>query len=513
MSVVVETSHAVLCEDVTKDFGATRALGGVSITVRSGTIHALVGENGAGKSTLLGVIAGRVAPTSGTVSILGDSTPVPDPRAARDRGVVSIYQELTTVPALSAAANVFLGQPVHRLGILSERAMRAQFTTLCERLQIKIDPGTPAGQLSVADQQLLEIMRAIVADARIVLFDEPTASLAESEREALFRLMRDLRKEGVTMIFVSHNLDEVLDISDDITVFRNGRVQAAGPVEQWTKSLLVERMLGEAKVWERAPRIIPKSSSTSPLLSVRGLTVPGVLAQLDLDVRPGEIVGIAGLVGSGRTTLLRSIAGLEKVTHGEMRLDGAPARWPRSVREARRLGVALVPEDRKLQGLVLGATAAENIVMVDYQQVARWGVTSTRTTQKAAKAAAERFGFSSARINEQVRNLSGGNQQKVLLSRWSYTRPRLLLVDEPTRGIDIGAKQEIIDTLRSLADSGVGIMVVSSELEEVIAVSDRVMVLANHRIVAELRPSEHAVTVAELLHYAFEVDGKNVEHS
>lgn len=509
MTNTAEEPIAVSCTGVTKEYGATRALSGVDVTVLTGTIHALVGENGAGKSTLLGILAGRVVPSGGHIEILGDDAPLGNPRAARHRGVVAIYQELTIVPALSACANVFLGQTTSRMGVLSERVMKHRFAQLCEMLGVRIDPDISAGRLSVADQQLLEIMRAVQADARLILFDEPTASLAESEREALFRLMNDLRNHGVTMILVSHNLDEVLSISDAITVFRNGTVQDSRPTRTWNKATLIEAMLGETKVWEHTPRM-RQVHVGEPLVAVTGLCVEGALVDVNIDVSPGEIVGIAGLVGSGRTTLLRALAGLESSATGHLRIDGMPVSWPHTVRAARKLGIALVPEDRKSQGLVLGASAAENIILGNMAGASRWGVISQRRMRSSAQAAAEEFGFDSAKIDQLARNLSGGNQQKALLARWKYCPPRLLLADEPTRGIDIGAKLEIIETLRNFADSGVAIVVVSSEIEEVISVADRIFVLAEGRVTASLDAADRKLTVENILHHAFKVETAHV---
>lgn len=497
---------AVRCSGVAKNYGATQALSGIDVEVRPATVHALVGENGAGKSTLLGVLAGRVKPSAGSVHVFGEQEEFGNPRAAHARGIAAIYQELTIVPALSAKANVFLGQPLSRGGMLSEGAMRARFLRLCERLGVSIDPDVEARRLSVADQQLLEIMRALEVDARLILFDEPTAALAQPERVALFKLMRDLREDGVTMIFVSHNLDEVLDISDDVTVFRNGHLQASRPTPDWTKGRLVEAMLGEEVSDLFAHRRGSPTQDPAEILHAEGVTVPGAIEDVEITVHRGEIVGVAGLVGSGRTTLLRALAGLEPAATGSLRISGREVHWPRTSRRARALGVALVPEDRKTQGLVLGLSAMENIAMSGFGRVSRWGLVSRRRMRERAGEAAERFGFDRARLGEAAGNLSGGNQQKVLLARWGYQTPKVLLADEPTRGIDVGAKAEILDTLRRFADEGVGVVVVSSELEEVAAVADRVIVLSEGRRVRELRAGDGGVPVAEMLNAAFKVE-------
>jgi ABC-type sugar transport system ATPase subunit len=504
---------AVRVHELHKRFGATHALKGVSLTVEPATIHSLVGENGAGKSTLLGVLAGRIGPSSGRVELFGAPAPVADPRVARQAGVAAIYQELTIVPAMSAMANAFLGRPLPRLGCQRARTMRVRFAELSEDLGVSIDPGTPAGQLSIADQQQIEIMRALQADARIVLFDEPTASLAAPERAHLHRLMRRLRERGVTMIFVSHNLEEVLAVSDEITVFRDGMVTDSAPVKRWTKTELVQRMIGDTS--EQLSRaMIGSARTTRPLscqqpaervsaLQVARLSVPGVLHDVHLDVATGEILGVAGLVGSGRTSLLRAIAGLNPAARGRVSVAGRASGIPRTVTQARRRGIAIVPEDRKGQGLVPALSAARNIALSDLASVACAGWIKPRTMTSRAADAAGQFAFDRGRISEPVQNLSGGNQQKALLSRWIYARPTVLLADEPTRGIDVGAKTQIMSALKKYAADGTTVVIVSSEFEELIANCDRIVVLARGRIVAEFYPGSEPVAENDLLRAAF----------
>jgi rhamnose transport system ATP-binding protein len=456
---------ALRLRGVGKRFGATVALQHVDLDVEAGSIHALVGENGAGKSTLLGILAGRLAGSEGRAEALGAPLPAGDPRAARAAGVVAIYQELTIVPQLSAVANVFLGAPEARGGWLARRAMTRRFRALAERLGAEIDPAARAGALSIADQQLLEVMRALRAHARVILLDEPTAPLAPAERAALLTLMDDLRQDGVTMLFVSHNLGEVLQIADRVSVFRDGRLVSTRPTAAWTRSDLIRAMLGEADAGpsagaRRTPA--PAAARAVPLLSVRELAVPGVLADVSLDAHAGEIIGVAGLVGSGRTTLLRALAGLERGATGRLRLRGQPAGWPRTVRAALALGIALVPEDRKAQGLVPGLSGTRNVALADLGAISTRGwISNTRARARAAEAACG-FGFDERRLAEPVSRLSGGNQQKLLLARWAHRRPAVLLADEPTRGIDIGAKAQILATLRTFTAAGAAVVLVSS---------------------------------------------------
>jgi len=520
--------EAVRIRGVSRRFGAVQALRDIDLTLETGAVHALVGENGAGKSTCFGILAGRIPPSDGTVEVFGEPLSAGDPRASRRHGIVAIYQELTIVPALSAHANVFLGQSLSRRGWLSERAMRRRYLELCERLGVKAVPaGVAAGTLSVADQQILEIMRALVSEARIVLLDEPTASLAQPEREALLELMRSLRAEGITLAFVSHNLDEVLEIADAITVFRDGRLIETAPRSAWTKPRLVAQMLGGETGERLAQELLaqdddgaaaghgaaPAARPSRParprgelLLRAEEVTVPNAIEGVSLELHAGQIVGLGGLVGSGRTTLLRALAGLEPSASGRLWVDGRERPWPRTVRRAREYGIALLPEDRKGEGLVLSMSAMENVTMSDWRGVARWSLLSRRRMASCASASAEKFGFRAARIGETVRNLSGGNQQKLLLARWQHCRPRVLLADEPTRGIDIGAKDEILTALEQMAREGLGIVVVSSELEEVTVVSDRVAVLAEGRLMGVLDRDRDAITVAQILNTAYDVE-------
>ncbi len=504
---------------VTKEFGATRALKGIDLTIERQTIHALVGENGAGKSTALGILAGRIGPTAGRVEVFGEKIKYADPRASRRAGIVAIYQELTIVPALSVEANVFLGQPLSHSGILSEGVMRRRYVELCDRVGVAAQPaGTAAGRLSVADQQLLEIMRALIFDARIMLFDEPTASLGQPEREALLSLMRSLREDGMTIIFVSHNLDEVLEISDRITVFRDGSLQETADRSVWDKPRLVRTMLGTHSDQRVLAEMIDPSAEVRPadqtrstrargkvLLGATGITVPGAISGIDIEICAGQILGVGGLVGAGRTTLLRALAGLEPRAEGRLWVDGTEVPWPHSVRRARALGIALVPEDRKGQGLVLSMMAMENVVLSDLGSLSRFGVISPKAVRASAAEVCGDFGFSPARLRSLTGQLSGGNQQKLLLARWKHWAPTILLADEPTRGVDVGAKEEIVRSLEAMAADGLGIVMVSSELEEVAAVSDRVIVLSEGRAVGRLDRTEGNITVSEILHAAFHV--------
>jgi ABC-type sugar transport system ATPase subunit len=499
---------------VSKTYGATHALRDVTLDLAAGRVHALVGENGAGKSTCLGMAAGRVAPTSGTIEVAGEPLRPGDPRASRRAGVCAIYQELTIAPALSAQANVFLGNTEARFGVLREGAMRDRYLSLCEELGVQAHPDTPAGSLSVADQQMLEIMRAVLVDARALLFDEPTASLAETERVALFALIERLKRKGVAIALVSHNLDEVLEHSDDITVFRNGAAVASLAVDSWTKGELVGAMLGAeaetsplARTLAGRPAESRDGKSGAPVLRVEGMSSPGRIHDVSFELRHGEILGIAGLVGSGRSSLLRALAGLDPAVTGQMTLHGRELRMRGGVRRARRAGIALLPEDRKHQGLALRMTSADNVVLGEYGPIAKLGWLSDRPLRRAANDAAASVAFDTRRLRDPAGDLSGGNQQKLMLARWKYTDHTVLLADEPTRGVDVGARRQILASLEEMVAAGRSMIVVSSDLEEIVALSDRVLVMVGGQVRQTLDASLEPVSVESILNEIFAVKG------
>lgn len=501
----VTHAPAIRCRGARKVFSGAVAVQGADVTVRPGEVHALVGENGAGKSTLLGMISGRLAADDGTVEVFGRRLSGGDPRESRELGLVTVYQELTMIPGLSAEANVFLGQTRSRRGLLDRRWMRRRYLELCEELDVHVPPGTVVRDLSVSQQQMLEIMRGVQSDARIVVLDEPTAALAEHERETLYRVLRTLVARGTTIVFVSHNLEEVLDLSDTITVLRDGAVVRSAPRAEWTRPTLIEHMVGRSvdKLADRGTHPIGVE-----VLHVEDVSLPGVLEDIAMTVRAGEVVGLWGLVGSGRTTFLRSLAGAEPSSTGRMRLHGQERDWPRRVRSSVDAGVVLVPESRK-QALVLGMDATSNYWL------GRSAAGRKPFLDRDAEAAetgetGEFFAFNRARVGEPVRNLSGGNQQKVLLAKWAGHRPDVFLIDEPTRGIDIGAKAEVLTSLVRLAEEGAAVVVTSSELEEVLAIAHRLLVFAHGRVVREIPADDPEFTVDAVVHHGFS-SGENHE--
>ncbi|WP_256981279.1 MULTISPECIES: sugar ABC transporter ATP-binding protein [unclassified Rhodococcus (in: high G+C Gram-positive bacteria)] len=501
---------------VSRRFGSTVALDRVDLTVEVGTVHGLVGENGAGKSTALGIAAGRISATAGDARIFGTRLRQGRPHFARELGLVAIYQELTIVPALSVLENVFLGVTPSVGGVLSRREMTRRFSQICRRMKVSLPAGKPAGSLSLAQQQMIEIMRALAAEARIVLFDEPTSSLAEKEREAFYSLVSDLRSDGVTVVIVTHNLDEVLDICDHVTVFRDGRLVSSAPISRWTKGSLVGAMVGDddagALTNLRSAPLRVDSSATRAIVAHAIVSIPGRLVDVELDVRAGEIVGVVGLVGSGRSSLLRSLAGLESAATGSLSIDGRERTLPTNPRAAIAEGIGYIPEDRKSQGLILGMRASDNIVLSDLRAQSRWGLVRDRGVLAAARSASRGIAFSPQRLRDHASVLSGGNQQKLLVARWVHCQPRLLLADEPTRGVDIGARVDILRSIGAMADGGRSVVLVSSELEEILALSDRVVVLSRGRVVATY-DNNAELTREKILRSAFQVEFPSAESS
>ncbi|MCD9196973.1 sugar ABC transporter ATP-binding protein [Aeromicrobium wangtongii] len=501
---------AVEIAGVGKKFGSTTALSGVDLEIEAGTIHALVGENGAGKSTCLGIIAGRISPSSGRVNIFGQRFTSGQPRANRAAGVAAVYQELTILPNLSTQANVFVGNTRSRFGWLSERRMRDEYVALCARTGVASFPDVLAGTLSVADQQMLEILRAVAAESKIVLYDEPTASLAPAERDALVRTMLAQRGRGVTQVLVSHNLDDVVEIADRVTVFRNGQLVRTFERDEVTKPLLVHAMLGrelEQKLGHPGRAGSEGRDGQPSAITVNDMHVGTFIRGVGLDVRKGEIVGIAGLVGSGRSTVLRALAGLEPRASGQMKMKGREVRWPHSPRAALALGVAMSPEDRKGSGLVLGLSGTANIALGSLSRFSRLSWFSESKARVSAGELGKRLGLDPSRLEEPVGQLSGGNQQKVLLARVALANPDVLLIDEPTRGIDVGAKAEIMALLEQFASEGMAIVVVSSEIEELLAIADRLLVLHDGRLAGSFDNGSKNVQVSDVLSAAFGLVG------
>lgn len=458
-----------------KRFGGVRALQGAELEVGEGEIHALVGANGSGKSTLLGVLSGQVVPDAGTVSIAAETLAFGRPRVSAAAGIAIVTQETTLVPQLSVAENIMLGPVKPRKGpAIDWRGVRKVAEAALARLGVDLDVDREVASLRPDECQLVEIARAVSRSARVLILDEATSSLTDDEVEGLFDVMRSLREDGVAVITVSHRMSEVFAVADGATVLRAGRTVATGRASDFTVGSLVEAMTGR-KHEDHIPQA--SSKSVERRLEVRGLGAHRALHAVDIDVGAREIVGLAGLVGSGRSELLEVLFGLRRKTAGEVRLDGQPYA-PRDPREALAAGTGLVGADRKASGLVMSMSLEENIAMVGTSQLPRWRPAGGRQERAAAEELVDAMGIVTPSLDVQASGLSGGNQQKVVLAKWMRMEPRLLLLDEPTRGVDVAAKREIYALLGAARDRGMSILMSSSEIPELLAVCDRIVVMA-----------------------------------
>ena len=474
-------------EGVSKSFGAVRALRGVSLQLFAGEAHALAGENGAGKSTLIKAMAGVHRPDEGTVLLDGEPVVFHGPADARDAGVAVIYQEPTLFPDLSVAENIFMGrQPRRSFGRVDHRSVRSATADLFRRLGVDLDPDQPARGLSIADQQLVEIAKALSFDARVLIMDEPTAALTGSEVARLFGVVRSLREEGAAILFISHRLEEVFALCQRVTTLRDGAWIASEPVDGLSEDDLIRRMVGRD-----LDELYPKTPAEvgAVALSVRRLTREGVFTDVSFEVRSGEIVGLAGLVGAGRSEVARAVFGVDRWDGGEVEVAGKPLK-PGAPSLAMAAGLALVPEDRRAQGLVMGMSIERNIGLTGLRANSRAGVMNRGSERSRAVDWAVRLQVKYARLADVVGTLSGGNQQKVVLAKWLATSPTVLIVDEPTRGIDVGTKAEVHRLLSELAGQGVAVLMISSDLPEILGMADRVLVMHEGRIAAEIPRAE-----------------------
>ncbi len=471
-------------EGISKGFAGVRALERVDLRCARGEVHAVVGKNGAGKSTLIKILGGVYAPDEGRISLAGTPVELPNPQAAIRQGIAIVHQEGSLVPALSVAENVFLGG--WNLSGSEWRVrpakLRQAAAALLARLTDDIDPHDPVSRLSVAQQQLVEIAKALARKPRILILDEPTSALSNRDADKLLTIVATLARDGVGLIYISHRLAEVERIAQQITVLRDGRTVATANPKELDRAHVVRLMLGEelTEVSGRPPR----RARGSVALSVRNLTRRGAFEDVSFDVHAGEILGLAGLVGAGRTELVRAIFGRDRVDGGEIVVGGARVRRPTPSKMAR-LGVGLTPEDRKAQGFVPTLNIAQNLVLTVFDQLAPHGWLRRKDEFSLAKGVMQDLQVKAPGPQTPVRTLSGGNQQKVVIGKWLARKPRVLLLDEPTRGVDVHAKAQILATLDRLADAGMAIVFISSELEEVLAASHRVLTVARGKIVGE----------------------------
>jgi len=491
---------------VSKSFPGVQALDRVDLAVRRGRLNAVVGENGAGKSTLMNILAGVFPPDSGEVLVRGQPVRFRNPREAQRAGIAIIFQELNLVPDLTVAENIFLGrEPRNRFGLLELARMNAEAGVWLRELELDVDPRTPVSRLRVGAQQVVEIAKALAFNSQVLILDEPTSAITKQEVEVLVRLVRRLKERGVGLIYITHKLDELPPIADDLTVLRDGRLVGARPFAATTRDEIIRMMVGR-ELAELYPRT--ECLAGAELLSVKGLSLMRprsrelALQDVSFTIRRGEVVGLFGLMGAGRTELLQTLYGLyPHSSTGEIRLEDQLVSI-RSPRDAIEAGLALAPEDRKAEGLVLALSVTENATLASLETTQRCGFLQPARERRLAESWVERLGIKLASLDAPVRNLSGGNQQKVVLAKWLATAPQVLLLDEPTRGIDINAKKQIYGLIDELAHDGLGILLVSSELPEILAIPDRILVLAEGRLTAEFvrgEATEEAVLRAALL--------------
>jgi ribose transport system ATP-binding protein len=472
-------------DHVTKRFGPITVVDDVTVDVHKGRIQVLLGENGAGKSTLINMAAGVHEPSSGQIIVDGHPTRIPDTKASEALGIATIHQELQLVSSLSVAENIMMGRLPQRLGLVDKREMYRLATEALTTVGLHVDPRMPAGALGIARQQLVEIAKALSLKARLLILDEPTASLTKHEIEHLFGVISQLRSEGVGMVFISHHLDEIASIGDSVTVIRDGKFVAEVPATT-PEPELVRLMVGRS-IDEQFPR--RATPPQEPLLSVQGLTREGSFTDVSFEVRAGEVLGIAGLVGAGRTEVVRAIAGADPYDAGTVTVHGKPLPKGR-IAAAIAAGVGLVPEDRKAFGLVLGASVEDNLGYATLMSSARYGLVDRRGQAERASAVAKRLAVRMRGLGQRVGALSGGNQQKVVLGRWISAGSRVLMLDEPTRGVDVGAKVEIYQLMNEITAAGGAVVMVSSELPEVLGMSDRILVMSDGRVAGVLAAAD-----------------------
>ncbi|MGX1710193.1 sugar ABC transporter ATP-binding protein [Streptomyces albidoflavus] len=468
-------------ENIRKTFPGVVALDSVDFDLRRGEVHVLLGENGAGKSTLIKMLSGAYRPDSGTIYAEGREVRIQSAQDAERLGIATIYQEFNLVPDLTVAENIFLGRQPRRFGLIDRKKMEADAEELLARVGVQVSPRARVRDLGIARLQMVEIAKALSLDARVLIMDEPTAVLTSEEVEKLFAIVRQLRADGVGIVFITHHLEEIAALGDRVTVLRDGRsveqVPASTPEDE-----LVRLMVGRS-IDQQYPREHPEQGE--PLLTVRGLTRDGVFQDVGFEVRAGEIVGLAGLVGAGRTEVARAVFGADPYDRGSVEVLGREL--PRhDVNAAMTAGLGLVPEDRKGQGLVLDASVQENLGLVTLKAASRGGLVDLKGQRTAAARIAEQLGVRMAGLGQHVRTLSGGNQQKVVIGKWLLADTKVLILDEPTRGIDVGAKVEIYQLMNELTASGHAVLMISSDLPEVLGMSDRVLVMAQGRVAGEL---------------------------
>lgn len=497
MTVATQTP-ALEMRDIRKQYPGVLALADVSLMVKPGEVHALLGENGAGKSTLMKILAGAQSKDSGTIDLFGQSVQIDSPQKAMELGISIIYQEFNLVPYLSVGENIYLGrEPRAKLpGFVDFRKLYTDAQAVIDKLGVKIDARAPVHTLSIAQQQMVEIAKATSRKARIIVMDEPSATLTDHELHSLFSLIRQLKSEGVSIIYISHRLEEVFEICDRATIMRDGNWVATEEVTNLNREDIIRLMVGR-ELKDAIPKVAAQQGK--PALTVKNLNRTGVLHDISFTVNQGEILGLAGLVGAGRTETARAIFGADPLTSGSIEIFGVPV-TVRSPQDAIRQGIGLVTEDRKQQGLVLNMVVRENNTLANLGSLSSFGFVRRKEEREVAEKYRKDLSIKTPSIEQTVQNLSGGNQQKVVLAKWLFTGSKIMIFDEPTRGIDVGAKSEIYKLMNELAAQGVAIIMISSELPEILGMSDRILVMHEGRISGELLRAD--ATQEKIMHLA-----------
>lgn len=485
-------------QNISKAFPGVQALKDVSFEVAKGEIHALVGENGAGKTTLMNILTGALPFDFGEILIDGEAVEIKSPASAQALGISMIHQELSLIPYLTVGQNIYLGrEPRAKIpGFIDWNSLYEGSQVLLKRLKVDVDPRTDVKELSIAQQQMIEVAKALSLNAELIVMDEPTSSLTDRETEVLFDIMRSFKDQGISLIFISHRLEEVFEIADRVTVLRDGQKIDTCLISELNEEKVVEMMVGR-ELGEMYPK--DELERQQVVLEVENLSEGRELRGASLKLHGGEILGIAGLAGAGRTALAEALFGIRPIVGGAIKVNGKSVTI-KSPQEAIRLGIGLVPEDRKLQGLFLNMTVRENIIISTLGKISEWIVINFNRADKLASEYVNKLDIRTPNIRQLVRNLSGGNQQKVVIARWLTLNPRVLILDEPTRGIDVGAKAEIHALMNQLAGQGVGVMMISSDLPEVLGISDRVLVMREGRIVREF--TRRKATQDSIMHAA-----------
>jgi ribose transport system ATP-binding protein len=471
---------------IRKTFPGVVALDDVDFDLRRGEVHILLGENGAGKSTLMKILSGAYQKSAGQIVFDGQDVEIKNPKHALTLGISTIYQEFNLIPHLSAGENIFLGREPRWFGLIDQRAIFQAATRALKGLGLTLDPHKLIKELKVAEQQMIEVAKALSLDARILIMDEPTAALTEHEIKELFAIIRSLRDKGVSIVYISHRMEELFEIGDRVTVLRDGRTVGTYDVREMSKSELI-RLMVNRELTELFPK--ERAELGPEVLRVEGLNTQGGLKDISFSLRKGEVLGIAGLLGAGRTELARAIFGLDKIASGTISINGSPQRIG-SPRAAINSGIGFLTEDRKSQGLVLPLSVKENLCLASVDKFSTWGLMNAQEEQQAADRYVKDLRIKTPSLNQKVVYLSGGNQQKVVLSKWLCCKSEVFIFDEPTRGVDVGAKAEIYQLMNRLTASGVAIIMISSEMLEVLGMSDRILVMRGGRITGEFSAAE-----------------------